>query len=104
MTAWLIAASAGGLVAILVLRVSLRLARRRQALEINHRIVQGLARVKWALESHRHEDAQAAADETLAEAQRMVSDLLGARSPDRELNGPRLQRSAHAGLVAKHAD
>ena len=73
-------------------------ARERQALEINDNIVQGLARVKWALEARQEEEALTAADETLAEAQRMVTDLLMAQ--DREggdLTVARLRRDVPAG-------
>lgn len=78
-------------------------ARERQALEINDNIVQGLARVKWALEAHRHEEAQAAADATLAEAQRMVTDLLMAGTPDGALQAGRLRREASLGSSARPA-
>ena len=68
-------------------------ARERQALEINDSIVQGLTRVKWALEAKRPEEAHAAADEALAQAQKMVTDLLVAHS-ERGLHGRRLYRQA----------
>jgi hypothetical protein len=76
----------------------------RQALEINDNIVQGLARVKWALEAQRLQDAQKAADETLAEAQKMVTDLLVADSPDGALQAGRLRRDVPAQLAAARAD
>jgi hypothetical protein len=72
-------------------------ARERQALQINDNIVQGLARVKWALEAGDVEAAKAAADETLGEAQRMVTDLLMSRSGDGSLNAGHLRRDVPAG-------
>jgi uncharacterized membrane-anchored protein len=75
-------------------------ARERQALEINDNIVQGLARVKWALEANDLEAARTAADETLAEAQKMVTDLLMADSEDGVLHAGRLRRDAPAGSPA----
>ena len=72
----LVIALACAAVAYRIVRARVRSARRRQALEINDNIVQGLTRVKWALEAQRHDDARAAADETLAEAQEMVTGLL----------------------------
>ena len=74
-------------------------ARERQALEINDNIVQGLARVKWALETRRDGEAQTAADRTLAEAQKMVTDLLMAQSPDGVLQAGRLRRATPAGVA-----
>lgn len=50
--------------------------RERQALEINDNIVQGLSRVKWQIEAGRQDEAREAADATLREAQRMITDLL----------------------------
>ena len=86
MSAWQAAALASlatgaacAAVAALVARRLVARTRRRQALELNDCIVQGLARVKWALEARRPEEARDAADHTLAEAQKMVSDLLAPR-------------------------
>lgn len=74
--------------------------RERQALQINDNIVQGLARVKWALEAHQYEEARAAADRTLAQAQKMVTDLLMAQGGlDEELDVARLRRDAPAGAM-----
>ena len=81
-----------------------RRARERQALEINDNIVQGLARVKWALEGHRPEEAQAAADETLAEAQKMVTDLLMSDTSDGALQAGQLRRDLPAGSALSLAD
>jgi hypothetical protein len=72
-------------------------ARERQALQINDNIVQGLARVKWALEAGNVEAAKLAADETLGEAQRMVTDLLMSKSGDGSLHAGHLRRDAPAG-------
>ncbi len=76
-------------------------ARERQALEINDNIVQGLTRVKWALEAKQDDEALRAADETLAEAQRMVTDLLMAESDDDALHAGRLRRAVPAGAAAQ---
>ena len=75
-------------------------ARQQQALEINDNIVQGLARVKWALEGNRLVEAHTAADQTLADAQKMVTDLLMAESGDGTLESGRLRRDAPAGAPA----
>ena len=75
-------------------------ARERQALEINDNIVQGLARVKWALEARQEEEALRAADETLGEAQRMVTDLLMEQSDGGTLHVARLRREVPAGAIA----
>ena len=72
-------------------------ARERQALEINDNIVQGLVRVKWALEADRRDEATTAADYALADAQRMVTDLLMAQTADRALQAGRLRRESPAG-------
>ena len=79
-------------------------ARQRAALEINDNIVQGLARVKWALEGHRPQEAQAAADETLAEAQKMVTDLLMSDATDGALEAGRLRRDVPTRLATAHPD
>lgn len=78
-------------------------ARERQALEINDNLVQGLARVKWALEAKRADEAHAAADETLAEAQRMVTDLLESTAADGTPAIGRLRRDAPAGATPSPA-
>ena len=51
-------------------------ARRRQALALHDNVVQGLARVTWALEASGYEHARAAADATLRDAQAMITMLL----------------------------
>jgi hypothetical protein len=55
--------------------------------------------VKWALESQRTTEAAEAADRTLAEAQKMVTDLLMAQSPDGKLQVSRLRRQEPAGAA-----
>ena len=110
MSAWVVAAAvlifaiAHAAIIHRVLRVRGQRARRRQALEINDNIVQGLTRVKWALEGHRQEEAQAAADETLAEAQRMVTELLTLDSPDGALGADRPGRAEPERLERAGAD
>ena len=53
--------------------------RQRQALEINDNIVQGLAVVKYSLDSGDLERARQTAEVTLASSRRIISDLLGER-------------------------
>lgn len=64
-------------------RAELEQARLRpeNALEINDNIVQGVAVTKYALELGENEKALAAADETLAAAKEIVSDLVGELLP-----------------------
>ena len=76
-------------------------ARERQALEINDNIVQGLAQVKWALEARLANEAHEAADRTLAEAQRMVTDLLMSHGEEDTLEVTRLRRGLPAGVTAQ---
>ena len=110
MSAWVVAAAvlifaiAHAVIIHRVLRVRGPRARRRQALEINDNIVQGLTRVKWALEGHRLKEAQAAADETLAEAQRMVTELLTSDSPDGALRADRPGREEPERLATAGTD
>jgi len=61
--------------------------RRRQALALHDNVVQGLARVTWALEASAPEHARAAADATLREAQAMITMLLD-EHPDGTRFGP----------------
>ena len=72
--------------------------RRKQALELNDEIIQGLALAKYALESG---DAPAAArlvETTLEAARTIVSDLLGAERGDAQLEPGDLVREAPARL------
>lgn len=48
----------------------------RQAIEINDSLVQGLATARWALDRGRVEDGLALLDETMADAQDLVSGLI----------------------------
>lgn len=75
MSTWQAAAVANVAAGVACAALALRW-RRRLGLRINDGIVQGLARARWALETRRYDEAQAAADETLAEAQRIVTALL----------------------------
>lgn len=61
--------------------------RRRQALEIHDNVVQGLARVTWALEASAYDHARVAADATLRDAQAMITGLLD-EHPDGDEFGP----------------
>ena len=48
----------------------------QQAIEINESLVQGLAAARWALEAGRIEHGITLLDQTMTEAQEMVSDLI----------------------------
>lgn len=61
--------------------------RRRQALALHDNVVQGLARVTWALEASAYDHARAAADATLRDAQAMITTLLD-EHPDGAGFGP----------------
>jgi len=61
--------------------------RRRQALALHDNVVQGLARVTWALEASAYDHARAAADATLRDAQAMITALLE-EHPDGARFGP----------------
>ncbi len=50
--------------------------RRRQILEINDNIVQGLVVAKYALDADDSEHAREAVEQTLVAARRMITDLL----------------------------
>lgn len=67
--------------------------RRRQALALHDNVVQGLARVTWALEASAYEHARAAADATLRDAQAMITGLLD-EHPDGARFGPGSLRRA----------
>jgi len=67
--------------------------RRRQALALHDNIVQGLARVTWALEASAYDHARAAADATLRDAQAMITALLEDH-PDGTRFGPGSLRRA----------
>jgi integral membrane sensor domain MASE1 len=56
--------------------------RRREALEINDNIVQGLAVAQYAAESGRHDLAGDAIETTLADARKMIGELVGDLPPD----------------------
>lgn len=94
--------SYGGLLATTSMFEDLK-ARERQAFEINDNIVQGLARVKWALETERRGDADRAADETLEQAQRMITDLLVTHNGDKPIAPGDLRRVTAVGGAAEPA-
>jgi signal transduction histidine kinase len=55
--------------------------RETAALDIHDNIVQGLAEVQMALDVGRTEQARDAVDRTMAQARRIVTDLMGAPAP-----------------------
>lgn len=48
----------------------------REAIEINDSLVQGMAAARWALEAGRADDGLKALDDTIGQAQDLVSDLI----------------------------
>jgi hypothetical protein len=76
--------------------------RRRQALEINDDIVQGLAEAKLALQLDEREQSEAALTVTLAAASRIITDLLG-ESDETRLGAGDLRRSTAAGVTDRAA-
>ena len=74
-------------------------ARRREALEINDNIVQGLAVAQYALELDRPKQAHDAIEGTLAGARRMIGELVGGDS-DEDLAEPGALRRRTAADVA----
>ncbi len=52
--------------------------RRRQALEINDNVVQGLTVAKYALDAGNHEEARRAIEQTLVSARQIITELLDA--------------------------
>jgi PAS domain S-box-containing protein len=68
--------------------------RRRQALELNDTVVQGLVSLLWQLEGGDDDAARRTAEATLAAARRIMADLLADDDLD-ELDGP-LVRTEHA--------
>jgi signal transduction histidine kinase len=73
--------------------------RRRQAMEINDNIVQGLTVAKLSLELNRTDDTLTALDETLQNARGIISELLG-EDDDKQIEAGELVR-AHAALLQK---
>ena len=71
--------------------------RRRQALEINDNIVQGLAVAKYAFELGDDTMAKAALDRSLSAAKRIISDLLSELDADESLQAGLLVRDRPAG-------
>lgn len=55
--------------------------REQQALDIHDNIVQGLVEAQLSLDVGRPEQARDAIDRTLAQARRIVTDLMGAPAP-----------------------
>lgn len=62
--------------------------RRRQALEINDNVVQGLAVAKYAFELGNMEKAQSAVEGTLAASRRIISDLVEELGVEEVFEGP----------------
>ena len=83
----------------LSLRVELAEAqiRRRQALDINDNIVQGLAVAKYAFDLGETEKGRKAIDDTLTAARRIVSDLLEQLGPEEGMRPGMLVRQRPAG-------
>jgi signal transduction histidine kinase len=83
----------------LALRVQLAEAqlRRRQALDINDNIVQGLAVAKYAFDLGEEEKGRQAVNETLTEARRIVRALLDELEPEEGLRPGMLVRERPAG-------
>jgi PAS domain S-box-containing protein len=69
--------------------------RRRQALELNDTVVQGLVALLWQLDGGETGEARRIAEATLAAARRIMADLL--RDDLDELEADHLVRSEHAG-------
>lgn len=72
--------------------------RQRQALQINDDIVQGLTVAKLALELGERQRTQAALDEALTSASRIISDLLGQADAENRLGPGNLVRDRPANL------
>jgi PAS domain S-box-containing protein len=70
--------------------------RRRQALELNDTVVQGLVSLLWRLDDGETSEARRIAETTLAAARRIMADLL--RDDLDELPADGLVRSEHAGI------
>jgi hypothetical protein len=70
--------------------------RQRQALEINDNIVQGLTVAQYHLERGKNQHSRAAIEETLRQAQRLITDLLGERGSEVELGPGDLKRTEKA--------
>jgi PAS domain S-box-containing protein len=68
--------------------------RRRQALELNDTVVQGLVTLLWRLDEEATAEARRAAEATLNAAKRVVTDLL--RSSSDEVDRAALVRRSHA--------
>ncbi len=71
--------------------------RHRDAVEVNDRLVQGMAAARWAFEGGRHEAGMRTLEETLAQGHELVSKLL--RDSDMGVDGHRgapVNGSVHA--------
>lgn len=73
--------------------------RRRQALEINDNVVQGLTVAKYALDAGDHEDARRAIERTLAAARHIITELLDEAPDDLRLSAGDLVRLEPATVV-----
>ena len=73
--------------------------RRRQILEINDNVVQGLTVAKYALDAGDHEDARRAIEQTLAAARHIITELLEEGPDDLRLVAGDLVRLEPATVV-----
>ncbi len=73
--------------------------RRRQALEINDNVVQGLTVAKYALDAGDYDDARRAIERTLAAARHIITDLLDEGPDDLRLVAGDLVRLEPATVV-----
>ena len=73
--------------------------RRRQALEINDNVVQGLTVAKYALDAGNQEDARRAIESTLAAARHIITELLDEGPDDLRLVAGDLVRLEPATVV-----
>jgi hypothetical protein len=77
--------------------------RRRQALEINDTIVQGLAEAKLALQLDEREHSEEALTATLAAARSIITDLLGESGDGIRPGAGQLRRSRAAEVTDRAA-
>ena len=73
--------------------------RKRQALEINDNIVQGLSVAKYALDQGRDQQSKAAVAETLKKARTIITELLGEQESEVALGPGELRRARPASVV-----
>jgi len=76
-------------------------ARRRQALELNDEILQGLTVALWAQSLHRHEEAREAIERTMTAAQSIITQMLVEEKEDRPIEGGDLVRERKADVLRR---